>query len=113
MVDVISKEVQLGRMAELYFDANLYAAQLQMHINYAELSAALTVFRRFRHCVVELYYLVQANETLKQDKQFILAMKKWLNKNLKHAPSVKYYEYSLRLFSAFVSKLVQIGVVEK
>jgi hypothetical protein len=113
MVDVISKVDQLGRMAELYFDANQRAASMQMHINYNRQANMRAVFPKFRYSMIELFYLVRFYDAVKNDTKFIKAMNKWLNKDLQKGVSVKFCIYSLFLFSKFVEKLVQIGVVEK
>ncbi|MCK9576734.1 MAG: hypothetical protein M0R51_12495 [Clostridia bacterium] len=108
----VEKVNQLNRMSELYLELNRQAASVQMTINYGNSSDMRGVFPNFRYCMIELYYLVRFNDTVKGDSSFSSIMEKWIEADLSKGIQLDFGKYSLKLFNRFMEKLVQIGAVE-
>lgn len=108
----VDKIDQISRLSDLYFTLNQYATSLQMYVNYNRQSDMRAVFPNFRYCMIEMYYLVRFNDIIKSDVKFNSAMDTWLSKDLQRGISVKFCQYSLKLYTKFIEKLVQLGIIE-
>lgn len=109
---IVERASQQDRMLDLYLSLNHYATAVQMTINYRNTADLRGVFPNFRYCMMELYYLVRFNDTIKGDAQFTTDMRAWIDSDLKQGIQLKFGKQSLDLFSRFVEKLVQAGVIQ-
>lgn len=109
---IVERASQLDRMLDLYLSLNHHAAAVQMTINYRNTADLRGEFPNFRYCMMELYYLVRFNDTIKGDTEFAADMNDWIKADLRQGIQLKFGRQSLALFNRFVEKLVQAGVIQ-
>jgi len=109
---MIERASQQDRMLDLYQNLNHWASAVQMTINFRNTADLRAVFPDFRYCMMELYFTVRFNETIRGDAQFTAEMNEWLNVDLRQSIDLNFGNKSMKLFSRFAEKIIQAVVIQ-